>query len=195
MARSAKRQGGAKSRMKLDWVVNEDTYGTLSANNIPNGTISAFPLTYPRSVVNESITQAPLTRYGSAFPEGEKQFVRAVVGWVEWSPGTWAAGSVIRMIMRITKKPMDIATGAAITDAGYSLGADNFANERFAWQRGVNDSFVAGTETRSLMTVNAKVNQWLEPDEALYFMWQNLSGVTQTVASRLYLRTLMRADM
>lgn len=180
--------------MRLDWVVNEDSYGSDSIIAVPNANIAAVPLTYPRFMVAQLLLGPGLNRTGAAFPEGEKQFVKAVVGQVSMAQSFWNAGSSIDLMMRITKKPMDTATAGAITDAGYSLNDYTFANERFAWQRRYFDTFTAGTAVASNFTVRATVNQWLEPDEALYFMFENQSGTGQTLQFRMYLRTLMKAD-
>jgi len=178
--------------MKLDWVVNEDTYGVNSANNVPSGTIVAQPLTYPRFLVAEAITAAPLTRWGSAFPEGEKQFVRAVRGHITYSPDGWALGSNMNMLLRITKKPMDLATGAAVVDPLYNLFDESFANERFSWQHHIYDVAIGGLEKRTIVNVHCTVNQWLEPDEAMFVVMDNIGNTR--IDTVCFLRTLMRAD-
>jgi len=180
--------------MQLDWVCNEDTYGLLAVSSVPNGTISMFPLTYPRFVVNELITGAALGRLGSAFPEGEKQYVKAVRGHIGLAMSSWAAGNSMNLFFRIVKKTMDTGTGGAITDGAYALDDVAFANERFAWQDYIFDTFTAGTATKSMVRVKATVNQWLEPDEALYLAVQNESGASNSVQVRLLLRTLMKAE-
>jgi len=98
------------------------------------------------------------------------------------------------LFFRIIKAPMDTGTGAMIADPLYNLDDDQFANERFPWQEVVFDTFTAGTATRSLIRVKATVNQWLEPNEALFFLTQNNSGGSNTMQIRPWLRTLMRAD-
>lgn len=180
--------------MSLDWVVNEDTYGTDATIALGPGTIAAAPLTYPRRMVEQLLWGPGLTRDGAAFPEGEKQFVKAVVGWIWVTPPTFAVGNVLRLAWRITKKPMDTQTGGAITDAAYTIiqsGSSSFANERFAWQNGL-----IGVDNDILMVrVRATVNQWLEPDEALFIFYENnSSGLTGAISQTPYLRTLMKAE-
>lgn len=177
--------------MSLDWVVNEDTYGRDAVISVPSGTRAAAPLTYAPFLWQTEMYAAAIVRTRAAFPEGEKQFVKAVVGHVGMATSTWAAGNAILAGLRIVKKPQDFASAAAITDAGYDPLDWAYSNERFAWQEVLHDTFTAGTATRSIVRVRATVNQWLEPDEALYLVYSNESG--QTLLFRPYLRTLMRA--
>jgi len=179
--------------MTLDWVVNEDTYGLDGLITLPQNTIAAAPLTYPRRMVEQLLWGPAATRTGSAFPEGEKQFVKAVRGYILLTPPTFAIGNMMRCHFRITKKPMDSASAGAITDASYTIGAigsADFANERFAWQ-----TCLTGTDQDIIQVhVNANVNQWLEPDEALYLFIENLSNWAVTLTFVPYLRTLMKAE-
>ena len=179
--------------MKLDWVVNEDTYGPSGNFTLPNTTIAAAPLTIPRRQIlqADALGAPPGPWTGAAFPEGEKQFVKAVRGHVLLTPPTFALGNVVTIGMRIQKFKMDLASGGAILDASYSIlniTSFHFANERWPWQeiyRTV-DNDIAG------FRVKATVNQWLEPDEALYFLIENQSNFTATLVFTPYLRTLMR---
>lgn len=180
--------------MDLDWVVNEDTYGPDGVIGLPPSTIAAAPLTYPRRMVEQLLWGPGAARDGAAFPEGEKQFVKAVVGFIQVTPPTFAVGNVLRLYFRITKKPMDTQTAGAITDGAYTIGqagAYSFANERFAWQRGL-----IGVDNDILQVpVKATVNQWLEPDEALFIFYENnSSGLTGTITMTPFLRTLMKAE-
>lgn len=179
--------------MLLDWVVNEDTYGSQAVITVAAGGIAAAPLTYPQTFRIETIDQGGNLRAGAAFPEGSRQFVKAVVGQITWNISVWAAGSTLDCIFRIVKKPFDAITGAAITDAIYALNDDRFANERFAWQRVIHDTFTAGTAFGTTCHVKATVNQWLEPDEALFLIYENLN-VSGSIVFVPYLRTLMKAD-
>lgn len=178
--------------MKLDWVVNEDTYGRNAAIVVNGGNAAAAPLTYPRFVNQVNINLGGVLRLGGAFPDGEKQFVKAVVGTIHWQPSVWAAGTILDFTLRITKKPFDAITGGAIVDAAYDLQDEAFANERFAWQFRERDNFIAGTETSKGCRVRATVNQWLEPDEALYLFYQN--DITSNITFFPMLRTLMKAE-
>jgi len=181
--------------MRLDWVVNEDSYGREASASIPAANIASFPLTYPRFLVAQVVSPVgTFDRTGGAFPEGEKQYVKAVVGMCGWNMSSWAVGNACRIIMRIVKKPMEFATAGSLTDANYDLNDSNFANERFAWQHVVDDSFNDANGYRSFVNIRATVNQWLEPDEALFLMVQNESGGGNTITFRPMLRTLMKAD-
>lgn len=176
--------------MVMDWVVNDDTY-SITPVAVPNGDIVALPLVYPRHVLQEATTwNSP---GGYAFPDAGRQFVKAVRGQVVVIPGTWAVGSSFRMMMRIVKKPMDFTTGEAVADALYDLYAAAFANERFCWQHLKNEFYNLGNAWE-VMTVRATVNQWLEPDEGLYFIAHNQSGITQTLVLNTFLRTLVSAE-
>lgn len=181
--------------MRLDWVVNEDTYGRDGLIGVPAGNIAAAPLTYAPFLWQTEMFSAAVVRTRAAFPEGEKQFVKAVVGHIGYNPGAWSAGSSMEFMLRIVKKPQDFSTAGAITDAAYNPMDWAYSNERFAWQSYVFDAFQAGTEHRTWLTVRANVNQWLEPDEALYLVYANTGAATTvSVNFRPFLRTLMRAD-
>lgn len=109
------------------------------------------------------------------------------------TPPTFAVGNVITLGFRIQKFKMDLASGGAILDASYGiLGATAFhyANERWPWQ----EIYRAVDNDITVWRVKATVNQWLEPDEALYFLIQNDSNFAFTAVMTPYLRTLMRAD-
>jgi len=181
--------------MKLDWVVNEDTYGREALIGVPVGSVLAAPLTYAPFIWQTEMYQAPIVRSRSAFPEGEKQFVKAVVGHMRWSTSTWALGNAYECMLRIVKKPQSFATAGAIVDTGYDPTDWAYSNERFVWQALLFDVFTAGTEQRSSMMVRATVNQWLEPDEALYMVYAN-TGPNSNIAVTFcpYLRTLMKAE-
>lgn len=190
-ARMRRRSGGRGGR--LDWVVNEDTYGVGAIIAVAPGDLAAAPLTYPQFATQAVITTASAIRWRSAYPEGEKQFVKAVRGHIFMNVSTWAAGSIIDTTLRIVKKPFDTASGAAIAEASYDLQIAEYANERFAWQEAYYDSFTGGAPFKTVFRVKATVNQWLEPDEALFLMFQNDSSSTNTLSYRPILRTLMRA--
>jgi len=191
--RTRRSRGG--NRMKLDWVVNEDTYGREAAISLPAGQRAALPLTYPRFTVSQLIGgTAVLDRTGGAFPEGERQYVKAVVGMCGWNMSSWAVGNACRIIMRIVKKPMEWATALAIVDTNYDLNDSDWANERFAWQHVVDDVFGSANGYGTQVRVKANVRQYLEPDEALYLIVQNESGGGNTVSFRPMLRTLMKAE-
>jgi len=195
VARASKRRssGGRKPRMSLDWVVNEDTYGREALIAVPNGTVSAAPLTYAPFLWQEEMYAAAIVRTRAAFPEGEKQFVKAVVGHIGVQMTSWLAGNSQHAMLRIVKKPQSFTTAGAIVDSSYNPLDWAYSNERFAWQELLHDQFTAGTAVRTLVRVRATVNQWLEPDEALYMVYANESGGANTITFRPYLRTLMRA--
>ncbi len=178
--------------MKLDWVVNDECYGT-TAYAIPNGSIIGIPLTFSRHVMTED-TFAAGTVPGTSFPQGKRQFVKAVKGVMNFFVSQWAVGSTVDVMYRIAKKPQDLVSTGAITDPAYNLFLARFANERFAWQHSHYDTFTAGTLYKTQINVHAAVNQWLEPDEALFMFIHNVSGAAQTLRLASYLRTLMKAD-
>lgn len=192
MARSSKRSKGGgrqKSRMKYDWVVNDSTYGNVSI--VANAGVAAFPLTYPQMQLVADINTGGAVG-GYAYPETrQKQFVKAVSGWMTYEPSSWVAGVRSHWLARIVKKPMDYTTGDAIADALYSLFSAVYANERFAWQHCQFEPFNTGSNFANLVRVRATVNQWLEPDEALYMVFEsdNLGVSNNTI--QFYLRTLM----
>jgi len=190
MARSSRRRSSTRRKMQLDWVVNDDTYSN-SPVSVGNGGIIAVPLVYPRFVLQEATVWNSPGAY--AFPDAGRQFVKAVRGHFALVPGTWAAGSTFRCIARITKKPMDLATGDAVADALYSLDNAAFANERYAWQEFYSEQFAMGGSAE-VKRVKATVNQWLEPDEGLYIIFHNFSGITQTLNMQMFLRSLVGAE-
>lgn len=181
--------------MSLDWVVNNLTYGASATITLPNNTIGVAPLTIPRRQIQQAdVLGAPPGPFsGAAFPEGEKQFVKAVRGTILLPPQSFAVGTSITIGMRIQKFRMDLGTGGAIFDASYSIlnaSSYHFANERWPWQ------FITRQSDNDISAFNVKatVNQWLEPDEALYICIEQASSLTTTLVFGLYLRTLMRAD-
>jgi len=193
------RRMARKPRMKLDWVVNEDTYGIAGYITVPVGSQAAVPLTYPRFMVGEELLGLGINRGGHAWPEGEKQFVKAVRGSVQCSTSGWAAGGGIFWRFRIVKKPIDFVSGGAIVDNNYDLVNDTFANERFAWEETVTDAFQFGSPIKTQVRVRATVNQWLEPDESLFLIMEVPAtigdfGSNARLAALPLLRTLMRAD-
>jgi len=183
--------------MKLDWVVNEDTYGREATVTVPNGNTAAAPLTYAPFLWQTEMFAAAIVRTRAAFPEGEKQFVKAVVGHIGVNTSTWAVGNRFECMLRIVKKPMDFATAGAIVDTGYDPCDWVYSNERFAWQRYLYAFFTAGSgAAQSLVVpVRATVNQWLEPDEGLYLVYANTGSNTNvSLTFHPFLRTLMRAE-
>lgn len=194
MARGKKR-GGRVARPKLDWVVNADTYGLSdSLIAVPNGITVARPLTFPKMLQAMPLWDGSNVG-GSAYPtDGDRQFVKAVSGHLYWRPSSWVAGQNMTMFFRIVKKPMDFTTLDAIVDSLYSLTDADYANERFAWQLINDEAFNTGANFVGTVRVKATVNQWLEPDEALYLVCQmEGQGVSQVLVSP-FLRTLMRVD-
>lgn len=179
--------------MKYDWVVNEETYDRSPTNIGGAGIPFAFPLTFPKMQQQMPIWGLGGANIGgSAFPtDGDRQFVKAVSGHLFWSPSGWAAGNGFTVWYRIVKKPMDLNTGDAIVDALYDLQDADFANERFSWQYVHNEAFNTGSNYQGNLRVKATVNQWLEPDEALYLIaqCQGVGGVTCNLFR--FLRTLM----
>jgi len=197
MARA--RSGGkgrarSRGRMALDWVVNEDTYGANASISVPANGIGAAPLTFPKFMqyVNIGLPAAFTARGGAAWPDGEKQFVKAVMGEIIIIPSSWAIGTVLSGAIRIVKKPMDTATAGMIADPLYGLQAWEFANERFSWQTVLENRFTdAGMYTQKVR-VKATVNQWLEPDESLWVVYESFNSLS--IVFLPYLRTLMKAD-
>lgn len=191
MARSAKK--GRFKRQSVDWVVNDSTYG--GAVSVANAGLVALPLTIPQ--MQQDIATmgigggGPTTSFGWNYPEPNARLrVKAVMGHFAMLPSVWAAGSSFTWLARIVKKPMDLATGAAIADALYSLAASEYANERFSWQRYARQRWDMGSAGETV-TVKANVNTSLEPDEALWFIFENISGITQTITVTTFLRTLV----
>lgn len=193
MARSKKGGGSRFKRRSVDWVVNDATYGGSIA--VANTGLVALPLTIPQ--MQQDIATlgigggGPTTAFGWNFPEPNARLrVKAVMGHFTTVPSVWAVGSAYRWLARIVKKPMDLATGTAIADALYSLADSEYANERFSWQTMRLQRFDLGAAGETV-SVRANVNQSLEPDEALWFIFENISGVTQTITLQTYLRTLV----
>jgi len=198
MARS---KGSSRSRrMSVDWVVNEDTYGIDSDNNVPVGGIVAVPLTYPKFMFEDTFGGFVGTRLQTSMPEQkDRQFVKMVRGVILTRTSSWVSGDTVSVRFRIVKKPMDFFSGAMVAEAGYDLWRDIYANERYAWQFTHYDTFVAGTTDRDIINVSARVNQSLEPDEALWLVADSLGGAAPFASNvRLdytcALRTLMKAD-
>lgn len=191
MAKSRRGRRAKSRRMTLDWVVNADSYGRVPLNITPAGGPGAVPLTYPKMMLANPIWGGGNIG-GNAMPtDGDRQFVKAVSGHIYWRPSSWVAGNSLTFWARVVKKPMDLTTGAAIADALYALNDDDYANERFAWQYVNDEAFNTGNNFASTLRVKATVNQWLEPDEALYMMVQ-MDGVgVASLNVWFYLRTLM----
>lgn len=195
MARTKRRSSkGRSARVKYDWVVNDRTYGRTSVTTVPNGTVAAFPLTYPKMQQSQPLWSGSNVG-GSAFPtDGDRQYVKAVSGTVTWTPNAWIAGVRMDHLMRIVKKPMDFTTEDAIADALYDLYDADYANERFSWQHHAFEPFNSGSNFPDLVRVKATVNQWLEPDEALFIIVESDMVGIASLTYRFYLRTLMRVD-
>jgi len=196
------RKSSRSKRVQYDWVMNEDTYGIEASNSVPVAGIIAVPLTYPRFMFEDTFAGfAPATRVQTAFPEqAGRQFVKKVRGEILIRTASWVSGDTLNVTARIVKKPMDFYTGAMVSEPGYDLFEDYFANERFVWQTCIYDTFVAGTTERSKVYVNAPCNQTLEPNEALWLVFDslNVGGFPFDCNVRMdylpMLRTLMRAD-
>lgn len=194
MARSKGRGRRASARrMKYDWVCNEETYARTFRALPPGVAPAAFPLTFPKMQQAMPIWGLGGADIGgNAFPtDGDRQFVKAVSGHIYWRPSGWAAGNNMTVWFRIVKKPMDLNTGDAIADALYDLTSADFANERFAWQYAHDEAFNTGSNFAGNLRVKATVNQWLEPDEALYFIGAYAAAGGITVSVAMLLRTLM----
>lgn len=197
MARGRRKSGGRRggNRMRLDWVVNEDTYGRDAQITVPIGTVSAAPLTYAPFIWQTEMFAAAIVRTRAAFPEGERQFVKSVVGYINFNTSAWAAGSAMDCMLRIVKKPQEFGSAGAVVDSNYSATDWAYANERFAWQKSLYDLYQPGTEYRNQVYVKATVNQYLEPDEALFLVYSNDGpGAGVALTFRPWLRTLMRAE-
>lgn len=196
MARSRRKssRGSRVARPKMDWVVNATTYGRSSVATVPNLDVAAFPLTYPKMMLALP-TWAAINIGGNAMPtDGDRQFVKAVSGFVTHLPNAWVAGTRLQINMRIVKKPMDITTQEAIADGLYSLGDADYANERFAWQDIKFEAFNTGANFADRTRVVCNVNQWLEPDEALFLIVEPDCIGIASITFAFYLRTLMRVD-
>lgn len=195
MARSRTRgRGRSQSKSRYDWVVNDQSYSRF-ANNIGGaGTVFAFPLTLP--AMQQTM---PIVGFGGAdaggfaFPQSQdRQFVKAVSGHMYYTPSGWAAGNSMTLWLRIVKKPMDWVTGDAIADSLYALDEAQFANERFVWQHIRNEAFNTGANFADNIRVKASVNQYLEPDEALFMIASAMTAGGISINLTLFLRTLMR---
>lgn len=178
----------------MDWVVNNETYG--SEANVDNATQIALLLTLPKFWTGGRDLGGSFVP-GYSYPEQQDgQMVYAVKGDINITPNTWALGSVFMLAMRIVKKPIEWDTagvGVVITDANYSLFQPQFANERFLWQKVTRQQQAFGDIIED-GHVSWKGRCHLEPDEALWLIIENQSGITQRVVIRSWLRTLMRAD-
>lgn len=192
MAKKSSRGRGPKRQ--VDWVVNRDCYG--SAYQITNGAQAYIPLVIPevQAAYVDPTLALPYPRH--YWPEQDSgQVAYAVRGQIRVYPqGTWAAGSFFQLHMRIVKKPMEYGTQFnAIVDAAYSLTDDIFANERFLWQDIEYHAYSMG-EVIEMHQVRWKGIQKLEPDEGLFLVLENSTGLTQTVNAQPWLRTLVRAN-
>lgn len=179
-----------KRRQQVDWVVNTESY-RVSFFALPIAGLFGIPLTYSAGYRGSEMGTAFAAgdrEQWTAFVEGSNQRTLAVRGHILLSPSTWAVGVARQVVMRITDHPMDITTGAAVVPTGYTLTNPVYANEQFAWQDVLFDSFQLGTETSSTKRVNASVKRRLAPNHALFLMMQNVGTVVENVT--LYLRTL-----
>lgn len=191
MART--RRGRAK-RMPVDWVVNDETYGQVY--NTPNATQGSAALTLPGQFGYDvdSGLAIPIGKY--QFPEqSDGQIVKAVRGQFYAVPSTWAVGSVYSLMVRLVVKPIEVDSGipTIILDPAYTLFQPPYANERILWQRLIFNRFDLGTATE-VHEVNWRGTVRLKSDEALWVIFENQSGITQTATWRFFLRTLMRAE-
>jgi len=198
MAKSSRGRGQGRStkrRVPLDWVVQPDTYGYNSTLNLPNASQSALALTLPKFLATTEDPTASQDFFGWQFPEQSKgQEAYAVRGTIIMVPSTWAIGSQFHILFRIVCKQVAYGPGpVSIEDPAYSLVQPQFANERFCWQRVVQQTQVTGNAQETI-SVNWTGKQRIKEDEALWLYAENQSGVTMTVQLRFYLRTLMRAD-
>lgn len=192
MARS-KKMSRSRKRRKLDWVVNSDTYGT--AGNLPNATQVALALTIPKFMQTATTFSGFVQIPSYYLPEQDGgQEAYAVRGHYRLSPGTWAAGSLFRVMLRIVVKPMAYDTQfLVVDDPNYSLFVPEFANEQLVWQRYHYEQF-GGGDYGEVYPLNISFKRRIKPDEALFLYVENQTGVTQTVIFEPFLRTLMRAD-
>lgn len=188
-----RRSRSARPRQKVDWVVNDDAY-TLNNFACGVGILLSIPLTYPAGYRASEMGAAFLAadrQMWSAFPEGSNQRTIAVRGHILTAPSAWAAGQLRNLIFRITALPMDYTGGGAVVDTTYSLRSARHANEHYCWQEIVYDTFVAGTETRNALRVNASCKRRLGATEGLFLMIQNLGTASENI--ELKLRTLVSA--
>jgi len=181
-----------RKRMPVDWVVNEQSYG--STGDVSNNTLSAIPLTLPLWTLDNSSFPSATQWGGKAFPEQDQgQLALRVRGHIRVVPTTWALGSEYRVMMRIVVKPYDFATELPSLDGNYALFSSTFANEQFNWQKLVNNQFGLG-EAHEVVYVDVKMRQRIKHDEALWLIIENQTGFTSEVRFSPYLRTLMRAQ-
>lgn len=197
MARKSSRGRGRRSRRAVDWVCNEWTYD-LVPFILDNGDMVAAPLTIPEFVAAYADPSFSVAYNRHQWPEQDQgQIAYAVRGHIECILSGWASGSRARYGFRITKAPMEWGAGilAAMLDPQYSIYADVFANERFVWQNlQLEDGQFGASLGPTVMNVNWKGMVRLEPNEALWLVMENQSGITQRVEVRPFLRTLMRAN-
>jgi len=179
----------------MDWVVNDDTYGTSSETQIPNSTLVANVLTIPQREQDQPAGGGAFTWGGFAFPEQKGgQVAYAVRGHYALTPSNWAIGSSFRAIVRLVVKPFEYqSVGGAILDANYTCDQAAFANERFLWQRVHYEQFGAGDYGEAFQ-LSWKGKCFIPEDSALFLIIENISGFTQSIVSRQWLRTLLRAN-
>lgn len=194
MARSSRGRGRKSSKRMVDWVVNDETYG--SAITLPNGSQVALALTMPAFMMQGLYPIIGTDNPGYQLPEQDSgQVAYAVRGQMSLNPTIWAAGSILRVMMRIVKKPVEYGSAMqAIIDPQYTLFGAPYANERFVWQHYVRESFTFGAFNAETFRINWKGVQKIEPDEALWLIVENQSGITNEVILNPFVRTLMRAN-
>lgn len=179
----------------MDWVVNDDTYGPLSSGSVANGGLVANTLTVPQRELDAASAGGAIPWGGYSFPEQKGGMVAfAVRGQYVLTPSAWAVGNSYRVLCRLVVKPFEYqSAGGAILDANYTLDTAEFANERFLWQRVHYEQFGAG-DYGEIFPLNWSGKCFIPEDSALFFIIENVSGTTQTIAFRQYLRTLVRAN-
>jgi len=219
VARSQKRSGrsGRRSTPK-DWVYQQQAYGVDTIFLGP-GSVNAIalPLTVSqnarRHITSGSISTEPnwasqfVVQSGAAMPEGSKQRVFAVDGWVAIVPQDLAAGTAFTFGMRLLHQDQYPVDGEMITDAGYSMFEDTtpnviaqYANAGFLrewWRHEVFSTAIAGLVNKA--SFNMRV-QWrsrrgltLGNDRALYLYMESHPGSRElTIWTRM--RCLMGAD-
>lgn len=187
---ASRRKMTRKPRQAVDWVVNNDGYwaGPFA---LAAGLVASLPLTYPASLRVAQLGYpgifAGVEQWG-AFVEGSKQRTLLVKGHILSSPSTWALGTSRKLMFRLIVAEMNLSSGGMLIPTGYNLQDAAYANETYAWQDMVFDTFTAGNESRSMTRVNAPCKRTLSEREALFLYVANHGNVTENITPML--RTL-----
>lgn len=224
MARSRRRMTSRRSgtrRPKGDWVYRAHAVNSSGTSDNLGSYVQTVPSlgtgpTNARAVVlyDSKYFMMQLVRIGAisglgtgyqlpsaARAEGNRPLILRVQGTVYWLANTWSLGNRMSVGIRIIKTSQDIATGAALLDADYSMWADtagarpaDWANARALnlWERRFETQNNGDQPSIIYRSINVKLRTRLNPDEALYMYTEAEGGASSvSMLPQYWLRTFV----